>query len=392
MRVLLGVSGSIAAYKSLVLCRQLIKNGHEVKVIMTSAATEFVSSLSFSTLSKNEVHTSVIDNDSWANHVELGLWADVMVIAPATSATLARMTIGLADNILVACYLSAKCPVYIAPAMDLDMWKHPSTKANIVKLQEYGNHIIPVGHGELASGLYGDGRMAEPEDIVSIIESFAKKKADLAGQSVLITAGPTKELLDPVRFIGNQSSGLMGLKLAEECADRGAQVHLVLGPTHLTTHHPLVKIYHVVSAADMYESCRAVFDQCDIAIFAAAVADYRPRSYSDAKIKKNDGDLSIVLERTIDIAAVLGKIKRQDQLTIGFALETNDETNNALAKLNKKNFDLIVLNSLNDKGAGFKHNTNKVTIFHKDGSQKAFELKPKKEVAADIIDELIKIK
>ncbi len=390
MRILLGVTGSIAAYKALYLCRLFVKNGHDVSVIMTESATKFVSALSFSSLSKHPVHTHVIENDSWANHVELGLWADVMIIAPTTATSLAKLANGLADNIVVACYLSAKCPVYIAPAMDLDMWKHGSTTSNLNKLISYGDRIVPVGHGELASGLHGDGRMAEPEDIYAMVLSEEAKKEDLKDKQILITAGPTVESIDPVRFISNHSTGLMGIKLAEECILRGAQVHLVLGPTDLKAMpHARLDVLNVKSAQDMFDACQGLFERMDISIFAAAVADYTPVDSSAQKIKKTDAQMSISLKRTIDIAFTLGQQKKSGQLTIGFALETQNEAEHALNKLHKKNFDLIVLNSLNDPGAGFGHATNKVTLYRKDGERLFYELKTKQEVAKDIVDQII---
>ena len=388
-KIILGVSGSIAAYKSLALVRLLIKSGKEVKVIMTPSATAFVSPLSFSTLSKQPVSVDIIDGDNWNNHVDLGLWADAFVVAPATATTLSKMASGQSDNMLVATYLSAKCPVFFAPAMDLDMWKHPATKANVTKLISYGNHLIPVGHGELASGLVGEGRMAEPEDIVRFLDAYSKKKTDLEGATVLITAGPTREALDPVRYIGNHSTGRMGIALAEECAARGAKVHLVLGPTTLRPTDQDINVVNVQSAADMYEACSSVFGDCTISIFAAAVADYTPEHISDKKIKKKDGDMSIPLKRTVDIAASLGKIKRKDQINCGFALETDNEAANAQRKLDKKNFDLIVLNSLKEEGAGFKHETNKITIYQHDAKPKSYPLKSKRAVAGDIIDTIV---
>ena len=389
--ILIGVSGSIAAYKSLLLVRLLVKSGRNVKVVMTSAATEFVAPLSFSTLSKNDVYIDVVSEESWNNHVELGLWADAYIIAPATANTLSKLASGQSDNMIVATYLSARCPVYIAPAMDLDMWKHPSTKANINLLKSYGNEIIPVGVGELASGLVGEGRMAEPEDIVDFLAIANKKKVDLAGKKVLITAGPTRESIDPVRFITNHSSGRMGIALADECASRGADVHLIVGPSNLSPISESVSVIKVESAREMYEACQHEWGTSDILIFAAAVADYTPISRSEVKVKKKEGDLSIDLKRTIDIAGSFGKIKRSDQLSIGFALETNNEQQNAKTKLNKKNFDMIVLNSLNDEGAGFGTTTNKISIFRNAGDPKSFALKSKKEVAADIIDEIVDI-
>jgi len=390
-KLIIAVSGSIAAYKALYLVRLLIKEGAEVKVLMTHAATKFVSALSFSTLSKNPVYTSVIDNEAWNNHVDLGLWADAFVIAPATAATIGRAANGICDNIITAVYLSAKCPVFFAPAMDLDMWKHPSTQANIKKLESYGDKIIPVGDGELASGLVGKGRLAEPEDIMQFVSQSISKKKDLANQSIVITAGPTIEKLDPVRFLTNPSSGKMGISIANECADRGAEVILILGPTHLKSTHPNIKTIAVESAQDMYEAATLHYKTANAGILAAAVADYRPMAYSDTKMKKKDDDLSIDLERTKDIAKSLGASKSDSQLLIGFALETNNEVENAKKKIAKKNFDFIVLNSLRNKGAGFKVDTNKISIIHKDHRIKDFELKSKKEVAVDIVDELVSL-
>lgn len=389
-KILLAVSGSIAAYKALYLCRMLIKEGAEVQVIMTESATKFVSKLSFSTLSKKVVHTNVIDNEAWNNHVEIGLWADVMLIAPATAATISRCATGLSDNMVTAAYLSAKCPVFIAPAMDRDMWLHPATQENIKKLESYGNHIIPVGDGELASGLVGLGRLAEPEDILKQLSTFLSKKKDLADHTVLITAGPTIEKLDPVRYLTNRSTGKMGIRLAEECAHRGAKVILVLGPTNQKVNHKNIEVLNVQSAQDMFEACKAHYTTASVAILAAAVADYRPAQISDKKIKKKDEDLSIPLERTIDIAAYLGSNKEHQKL-IGFALETDNEIENAKKKIIKKQLDFIVLNSLKEKGAGFAGNTNKISIIHKDNKILSFELKSKALVAVDIINELVSL-
>jgi len=387
-KIILCITGSIAAYKAAFLTRLLIKEQAEVRVIMTPSACAFISPLTLSTLSKHEVHTEVSDGNSWNNHVELGLWADAMIIAPCTATTLGKMANGIADTMLVATYLSAKCPVFIAPAMDLDMWKHQSTKNNLSKLQSYGNRIIPVGNGELASGLSGEGRMAEPEDIVTHLAEQLQKTQDLAGKAVLITAGPTHEALDPVRFIGNRSSGKMGIAIAEECAARGAKVQLVLGPSKHKATHQNIHTTNVTSAADMYLASKNLFEAVNIAVMAAAVADYTPTTVSDIKIKKKDGDLSISLERTKDIAAYLGSIKRNDQMLIGFALETNDEIFNANRKLQKKNLDFIVLNSLNDKGAGFQHDTNKIRIIKSESDITEYPLKQKKEVAVDIVNEI----
>ena len=390
-KIILCITGSIAAYKAAFLVRLLVKANADVRVIMTPSACSFITPLTLSTLSKHEVHTEVSDGNSWNNHVELGLWADAMVVAPTTATTLAKMANGIADNMVVATYLSAKCPVFIAPAMDLDMWKHPSTVSNIEKLTSYGNTIIPVGHGELASGLHGDGRMAEPEEIVAFLEKTFEEKMDLTGKKILVTAGPTHEAIDPVRFIGNRSSGKMGVSIAEVCASRGARVELVLGPSKLEVNHPNINCTRVQSAAQMYDAATKAFDDCDAGIMAAAVADYTPKTVSDIKIKKKDGDLNIPLQRTKDIAGYLGSIKK-NQVLIGFALETNDEIANANRKLQKKNMDFIVLNSLNDKGAGFQHDTNKIRIIKKSGEEiLEFELKSKKEVAEDIVDELVKL-
>ncbi len=390
-KILLCVTGSIAAYKTAFLTRLLVKAGAEVQIIMTPAAKAFISSLTLSTLSKNPVHSEIISEESWNNHVELGLWADAMIVAPCTATSLSKMAYGLSDNIVVATYLSAKCPVFFAPAMDLDMWKHPSTQRNLKLLQSYGNHLIPVGHGELASGLVGDGRMAEPADICSLLHNFFSKGQDLVGKKVMITAGPTFEPLDPVRFIGNHSSGKMGVALAEEAASRGASVHLILGPSKLSSQHPAIQTTRIQTAQEMYEASAALFDEMDVAILAAAVADYRPKVVASEKIKKKSGAFELELERTTDIAASLGKIKRKNQLLIGFALETTNEVENARGKLQRKNFDFIVLNSLKEKGAGFKHDTNKISIIFAGNKQLDFELKTKTSVAIDILNEAVKL-
>jgi phosphopantothenoylcysteine decarboxylase/phosphopantothenate--cysteine ligase len=323
--------------------------------------------------------------------VDIGLWADAMIIAPATANTLAKLANGLCDNMVMATYLSARCPVFVAPAMDVDMWHHPSTQSNIQRIQSFGNHLIPVGTGELASGLVGEGRMAEPEDIIEYLSDFFAKQQDFKEKTVLVTAGPTYEDIDPVRFIGNHSSGKMGVAIAEELASRGAKVHLVLGPSRLSTSHPNITLQRVRSAEEMYQASVNIYNQCDVAIMAAAVADYRPKNVSDIKIKKKEGDLFIELARTKDIAATLGKTKKDGQILVGFALETNNEMKNAQGKLAKKKFDFIVLNSLNDKGAGFNHNTNKITIVRKDNIIRKFELKTKKAVAGDIANEILDI-
>ncbi len=388
-KIILAISGSIAAYKAAFLCRLLIKDGAEVRVVMTMAATKFISALTMSTLSKNEVYIDVMDDNSWNNHVELGLWADLLVVAPATANTLSKMASGQADNMLLAVYLSAKCPVIFAPAMDLDMWKHPSTKNNLATLKEYGNILIDVESGELASGLVGEGRMAEPINIKRYIKEHFTNQQELVGKKVMITAGPTHEALDPVRYIGNKSTGKMGIALAEVLYQQGAEVHLILGPTDQRPMHDGINIHHVKSAQEMYDKALALFPDADAAIMAAAVADYRPANYSDTKIKKKDDDMSLELERTKDIAAALGEMKKK-QILVGFALETNNEKENAQRKLKKKNLDFIVLNSMKDKGATFGHDTNKITIFKNSGEEFNFDLKSKKEVAKDITQVLLK--
>lgn len=392
-RIILGVCGGIAAYKAAVLTRLLVKDGATVQVVMTPAAHDFITPLTLSTLSRNPVLTSFSRGETgeWNSHVQLGLWADAMVIAPATANTIGKMAHGLCDNLLLATYLSARCPVFLAPAMDLDMLQHPSVKENLEKLLSYGNHIIDPGVGELASGLSGHGRMAEPEEIQKKIHDFFKSVQPLRGVKVLVTAGPTQEAIDPVRFIGNHSSGKMGFALAEVLADRGAEVALVCGPTNQHTNHAGISVIQVTSAAQMYEACTARFAEAKITVLAAAVADYRPLEQATEKIKKKDENLLLELTKTPDIAAELGKRKRDDQVIVGFALETNNERANALKKLRAKNFDLIVLNSLRDKGAGFGHDTNKVTIMDRDEQETTFELKEKREVANDIIDAVIRL-
>jgi phosphopantothenoylcysteine decarboxylase/phosphopantothenate--cysteine ligase len=392
--VLIGVTGSIAAYKSTYLVRGFVKAGAQVQVVMTPAAAEFITPLTLSTLSKNPVHSAFVDDKesgTWNNHVELGLWADIMVIAPATANTMAKMASSTCDNLLMAVYLSAKCPVYFAPAMDLDMYQHPANKENIAKLQAFGNEMIKPGLGELASGLVGEGRMAEPEEITAFITADLKKGQPLSGKKVLITAGPTYENIDPVRFIGNHSSGKMGYAVAIEAANRGADVVLVSGPTNLDMDHASVQRIRITSAQEMYDACHAHFEGTDIAILSAAVADYRPASVSNSKLKKTENSLTIALEPTKDILKSLGAAKRADQILVGFALETNDEEENAKGKLVRKNLDFIVLNSLNDKGAGFKHDTNKVTMIDRNNIIERFELKSKAEVAVDIIDKTISL-
>lgn len=389
MNIVLGITGSIAAYKSAILTRLLIKDGHQVQIIMTEAAKAFISPLTLSTLSKHPVHSNLFDDDTWNNHVELGIWADLFVIAPATASTISKMAHGHSDNMLLATYLSAKCPVLFAPAMDLDMWKHPSTKRNLQLLEEYGDHLIPVESGELASGLVGEGRMAEPEHILAFIKDYNPPDQDLKGRRILVTAGPTYEDLDPVRYIGNNSSGRMGIAIAENASARGGNVILVQGPGNLQASENVSKVIRVRSASEMFKACDEHFDNCDAAILAAAVADYTPEQKSDKKIKKKAGDMNIALKRTIDIAATLGKRKKSNQVLVGFALETNNAVENARGKLARKNFDFIVLNTLEDEGAGFKHSTNKVQIIFPEEETKKFDLKSKKYVAQDIIDELV---
>jgi phosphopantothenoylcysteine decarboxylase/phosphopantothenate--cysteine ligase len=386
-KIILGVSGSIAAYKAAIFVRLLVKEEAEVKVIMTSASTGFITPLTLSTLSKNPVLIDFVKDKTgeWNNHVDLGLWADAMIIAPASANTIGKMANGICDNLLLATYLSARCPVFFAPAMDLDMYQHPSVLENIKKLQNFGNLLIGAEHGELASGLVGQGRMAEPESLVQVLDSFFSDTNSLKGKKVLITAGPTYEAIDPVRFIGNHSTGKMGFAIAEEAANRGANVTLVSGPTHLDTTHPLIKLVRVKSGDQMFKECSEVYDQTDIAIMSAAVADYAPKSVSDQKIKKKGEELTIELVKTIDIAKELGLRKKSSQLNVGFALETEAELEHAQQKIKSKNFDLIVLNSLNDKGAGFGHDTNKITIIDSENKIQNFELKSKKEVAKDII-------
>ncbi len=387
-KILLGISGSIAAYKSAVLTRLLVKAGAEVKIVMTSAAKDFVTPISLSTLSKNPVLVDLTENNSWANHVMLGRWADVMLIAPLSCNTLAKMANGLCDNLLMAVYLSATCPVIVAPAMDEDMWHHASTKKNLETIRSFGNHIIPVDNGELASGLVGEGRMAEPEAIVEQLNGFFLSKNDLRGKKILITAGPTHEKLDPVRFIGNHSSGKMGLAIAEEMKKRGGEVTLVLGPSNLQVNGG-INLIKVTSAEEMYNACIKVFTSADIAIMSAAVADYTPGKVSSEKIKKQEDEFTVQLTKTKDILKTLGSLKTKDQLLVGFALETNNETAYAVQKLQSKNADMIVLNSLQDAGAGFGHDTNKITIFDRAGRSFPFGIKSKKEVAADIVNTII---
>ena len=390
-KILIGITGSIAAYKIASLVRLLKKASAEVKVVMTPSAAAFITPLTLSTLSGNKVLIDVIDSDNWNNHVELGLWADAYIIAPATANTIAKIANGHCDNILLAAYLSARCPVFIAPAMDLDMYAHPATQANIERARSFGHHIIPAEEGELASGLVGKGRMAEPENIFTFVVEAMQQNDTLAGKKILLTAGPTYEPIDPVRFIGNRSSGKMGMALAEEAANRGADVFLVLGPTSVTTQHPNIHIFDVQTALEMYEQALALFGECDAAILAAAVADYRPSTAAEQKIKKSKTNLSIELVENPDIAKALGQLKKEHQRLVGFALETNNEVANAQKKIQKKNFDFIVLNSLNDPNAGFNFDTNKITLIHSDNKMLKFELKSKKKVAKDILDELVGI-
>lgn len=389
-KIVLGVSGSIAAYKSAVLTRLLVKEGAEVRVVMTTSAHDFITPLTLSTLSKNPVLTTFIKDESgqWNNHVELGLWADALVIAPASANTIAKMTHGVCDNLLLAVYLSARCHVLFAPAMDLDMLNHPATKSNISNLIIRGNQLIAPGVGELASGLIGNGRMAEPEEIVlHLSQHFAERK--LIGKKALVTAGPTYEAIDPVRFIGNNSSGKMGFALAEALAREGAEVKLVTGPTSQTTSHPNIEVKKVISAEEMYLACLDIFPATDITVLSAAVADYRPIMRADQKIKKTESNLIIELTKTHDIAVELGKLKQTGQIIVGFALETENEVANAEKKIVSKNFDLIVLNSLNDEGAGFGVDTNKICIIDRQSRVKQFSLKNKQEVANDIVTAII---
>jgi len=390
MNIVLGITAGIAAYKTPQLVRLLTKNGHNVKVILTENAKEFVTPLTLSTVSKNPVLTSFSSPEGdWHSHVELALWADAMLIAPATANTLAKIAHGVCDNLLLATYFSAKTPVFVAPAMDLDMYAHPTVAENLAKLASYGNHIIPATYGELASGLVGQGRMAEPEDIVLFIENALSENLPLKGKKILITAGPTYEAIDPVRFIGNFSSGKMGIALANEAVRQGAEVHLILGPSSEKNIHSQIHLHRVVNAQQMYEATVSEFSTCDIAILAAAVADYTPETVAPEKIKKKGGNLSLTLVPTVDILASLGKVKTTQTL-IGFALETENEMANAQIKLKKKNLNGIVLNSLRDAGAGFGTDTNKVTFITKE-TQISFPLKSKEEVAKDILAQIFGI-
>ncbi len=389
-KIVLGITGSIAAYKAAVLTRGLIKKGAEVQIVITPAGKEFITPITLSALTSKPVISEFFAqrDGTWHSHVDLGLWADAMVIAPATASTIGKMAHGIADNMLVTTYLSMKAPVFIAPAMDLDMFAHPSTQHNLDILRSYGNHIIEPASGELASHLVGKGRMEEPEKIIEVLEAFFSRRQDLQGKKVMITAGPTYEKIDPVRFIGNYSSGKMGYALAEACAERGAEVTLVSGPVNREVIHPNIKRINVESAAEMYQAAVENYEDADAGILCAAVADFTPEVTAEQKIKREKDDLILRLKPTQDIAAALGKQKRPEQRLVGFALETNDEVSHAQDKLKRKNFDFIVLNSLNDKGAGFRCNTNKIAIIDRDGIT-AYPLKPKTEVATDIIDKLV---
>lgn len=392
--ILLGVSGSIAAYKAAYITRLLVKNGASVKVVMTEASSHFITPLTLSTLSGNPVITDFVNKEedsdgTWNNHVELGLWADAMLVAPATANTLADFVAGQARSYLTAVYLSARCPVFIAPAMDVDMYKHPSTKENVEKLVARGVELIPPGVGELASGLEGEGRLAEPEEVVKYLENYFLARSPLAGKTVMVTAGPTYEPIDPVRFVGNHSSGKMGFAIAEVAARMGARVILISGPTALSTPKGNIARTDVVTAQDMYEASLKALPEADIIIMSAAVADYTPEQVAHEKIKKTGGDLSITLKPTQDILKELGRQKKASQCLVGFALETENEETNALKKLAAKNLDLIVLNSLRQEGAGFATDTNRVTVFDKDNNKTDFELKTKQKIAKDILDKVV---
>lgn len=392
--ILLGITGSIAAYKAAYIIRGLVKKEAEVQVVITPSGKEFITPLTLSTLSCHPVISEFFSNrdGTWNSHVDLGLWADAMLIAPATASSIGKMANGIADNMLITTYLSCKAPVFIAPAMDLDMFAHPSTQANLDRLRSYGNRIIEPASGELASHLVGKGRMEEPDRIIEVLEDYFASKQELQHKKILITAGPTYEKIDPVRFIGNYSSGKMGFALAEACAERGAEVTLVAGPVSLETHHPSIKRVDVESAEEMYQAAMAAFPTSDAAILCAAVADYRPEQVAAQKLKREtEGEMTLHLVPNKDIAASLGAIKRKEQVLVGFALETNDETAHAADKLKRKNLDFIVLNSLRDAGAGFRCDTNKITLLHQTGETKAFPLKSKQEVAADIVDELVNV-
>ena len=392
--IILGITGSIAAYKAAYIIRGLVKKGAEVQVVITPSGKEFITPLTLSTLSSHPVISEFFSNrdGTWNSHVDLGLWADAMLIAPATASSIGKMAHVIADNMLITTYLSCKAPVFIAPAMDLDMFAHPSTQANLDLLRSYGNRIIEPASGELASHLVGKGRMEEPDRIIEVLEAYFVAKQTLQHKKILITAGPTYEKIDPVRFIGNYSSGKMGFALAEACAERGAEVTLVAGPVSVETHHPLIQRVNVESAEEMYQAAMAAFPASDAAILCAAVADYRPDQVATQKLKREtEGEMTLHLVPNKDIAASLGAIKRKEQVLVGFALETNDEAAHAADKLKRKNLDFIVLNSLRDAGAGFRCDTNKVTLLNQAGESKAFPLKSKQEVAADIVDELVNV-
>jgi len=388
-KIILGITGSIAAYKACYIIRGLIKKGAEVQVVITPAGKEFITPITLSALTSKPVISEFFAqrDGTWNSHVDLGLWADAMVIAPATAATIGKMANGIADNMLITTYLSAKAPVFIAPAMDLDMFAHPSTKRNLDTLRSWGNHIIEPGVGELASHLVGKGRMEEPDKIVEVLEEFFASRSELSGKKILITAGPTYERIDPVRFIGNYSSGKMGFALAEECANRGADVTLIAGPVQQAIHHSNIRRIDVESAIEMYEESVRLYPEMDAGILCAAVADFTPDTVAEKKMKRGDDSLTLHLKPTHDIAATLGKMKKEGQLLVGFALETDNESQNAQSKLKRKNFDFIVLNSLNDLGAGFRFDTNRISIIDGNG-QMDYSLKPKSEVAKDIIDRL----
>ncbi|MBO4876159.1 MAG: bifunctional phosphopantothenoylcysteine decarboxylase/phosphopantothenate--cysteine ligase CoaBC [Bacteroidales bacterium] len=390
--ILLGVTGSIAAYKAANIVRMLVTQGAEVKIVMTPLAKQFITPLTLATLAKNPIYVDFFnpENGEWNSHVSLGMWADAYLIAPATANTIGKMANGIADNLLLTSYLSAKCPVFVAPAMDLDMFAHPAVQKNIETLKSYGVHFIDAEDGELASGLVGKGRLAAPEKIVESIDAFFNGQMSLTGKKVMVTAGPTYEKIDAVRFIGNYSSGKMGYAIAEEFASRGAEVVLVSGPTSLNVHNSAIKLVKVSSAREMYEACNSEFPQCNAAVLSAAVADFTPQNVSDTKIKRKDNNLEITLKPTDDIAASLGKQKGA-RVLVGFALEKENELENAIGKLERKNFDFIVLNSMNDKGAGFNHDTNKITIINRSKEVKNYDLKSKVMVAKDIVDEIEKL-
>lgn len=390
--ILLGVTGSIAAYKAANIVRLLVTQGAEVKIVMTPLAKQFITPLTLATLAKNPIYVDFFnpENGEWNSHVNLGMWADAYLIAPATANTIGKMANGIADNLLLTSYLSAKCPVFVAPAMDLDMYAHPSVQKNIETLKSYSVHFIDAEDGELASGLVGKGRLAAPERIVESLDAFFNGQMSLTGKKVMVTAGPTYEKIDAVRFIGNYSSGKMGYAIAEECASRGAEVVLVSGPTSLNVHNSNIKLVRVNSAREMYEACNQEFSQCNAVVLSAAVADFTPQNVSDTKIKRKDNNLEITLKPTDDIAASLGK-QKGDRVLVGFALEKENELENAIGKLERKNFDFIVLNSMNDKGAGFNHDTNKITIINRSKEVKNYDLKSKVMVAKDIVDEIEKL-